>query len=627
MITKLYKGYVRTDGKITKEKIKGRDDFSTLDEVEEFSSYAGVLEDNVVLIDVDNKVDSDIVYDIVKGENLKCRVLESTRGKHFLFEKGSLERNRTGAFLGIGIQSDVKLGSRNSYESLKIDGVPREIIYNTGEYESIPKYLESVGSGYNFSQLEEGEGRNQKFFNYILMLQSEGWANDDIKECLRIINTYVLSEPLSESEFKTVTRDEAFMKPNFFVKKRFEFFKFAKYLLNNRNIIKINGQLSVYDNGLYISDKKAVEREMIDIIPTLNATQRTEVLKYLDVAIEKDTPVADERFIGFKNGVLDIATGDFLEHSPNIVLQNLIGWDYVQGSYDKTVDTVLNNVSCGDAGVRQLLEEMIGYCFYRKNHLRKTFFLVGDKKNGKSTYLTMLQNLLGRNNISSLDLRDLDERFMTAQLHGKLANIGDDIEEDFISRTATFKKIATGNRLIVENKGDDPFEFEPYCKMIFSVNNPPRIKDPTGAVQSRLLMIPFNATFDENTEDFDPFIGEKLRKTGAMEYLVQLGIKGLKRILLNGEFSKSEASDNLGSEYERINNPILDFIDDTGIDGIINESTDEVYRRYNVFCVQNNLRAMGKPMFVREINDKMGTDVKRKQVDGVRYKYFYKVGK
>ena len=181
--------------------------------------------------------------------------------------------------------------------------------------------------------------------------------------------------------------------------------------------------------------------------------------------------------------------------------------------------------------------------------------------------------------------------------------------------------------MIVENKGDDPFEFEPYCKMIFSVNSPPRIKDPTGAVQSRLLMIPFNATFDENTDGFDPFIGDKLKKTGAMEYLVQLGIKGLNRILLNGEFSKSEASDNLGSEYERINNPILDFIDDTGIDGIINESTDEVYRRYNVFCVQNNLRAMGKPMFVREINDKMGTDVKRKQVDGVRYKYFYKVGK
>ncbi|MDQ9871095.1 DUF5906 domain-containing protein, partial [Acinetobacter baumannii] len=74
-------------------------------------------------------------------------------------------------------------------------------------------------------------------------------------------------------------------------------------------------------------------------------------------------------------------------------------------------------------------EECIGYCFFRQNELSKSFFLTGPGSNGKSTFLDMVKNVLGRPNYVSLDMDELGERFSTTTMFGKLANIGDDISD------------------------------------------------------------------------------------------------------------------------------------------------------------------------------------------------------
>ena len=52
--------------------------------------------------------------------------------------------------------------------------------------------------------------------------------------------------------------------------------------------------------------------------------------------------------------------------------------------------------------------------------------------------------MLGKQNISSLDLKKLGDRFSTVMLFGRLANIGDDISDEFIMDASIFKKIVTG---------------------------------------------------------------------------------------------------------------------------------------------------------------------------------------
>lgn len=254
------------------------------------------------------------------------------------------------------------------------------------------------------------------------------------------------------------------------------------------------------------------------------------------------------------------------------------------------------------------------------------FILTGDRQNGKSTFLAMVEHLLGYQNISALDLKELGSGFKTAELAGKLANIGDDIGDEFIADTATLKKLASGNVMTVEEKFKQPFKFTNYSKLLFSANNIPRIKDKSGAVQSRLIIVPFDARFSPDDEDYDPYIKDKLITDESMEYVIQIAIAGLKRILKNRAFTKSEKVEKSLEEYEQNNNPILLFFNETDEDSIENEPTRKVYMRYTEFCVENSFTPMSNIEFSKQVKKHYDFDIINKTIRGQKYRIFVKKG-
>ena len=625
----LYKGYVETKGKQPIEKLKNRTKWKTYEEVKNLNGYGGVLADDTILIDIDDGDQAEIMMNIVEEYQLNCKVLCTSRGKHFLFKNTKVNRNRTHVPLAVGLTADIKLGSRLSCEVIKIDGEERfcEWDIEPGEkYDELPKYLFPVKAATDFIDMDAGDGRNQALFNYILTLQSNDFTVEETRECIRILNRFVLKEPLSGEELEVILRDEAFQKPVFFIGSTFLFDKFATFLKNNGHVIKINGQLHIFQDGVYVNGYKQIETEMIKHIPNLKKTQRREVLDYMELIVD-EVPAADARYIAFNNGVYDVVENELKAFSAEFVITNKIPWDYVPDAYNELTDRTLNKLSCDDETIRALLEESIGYCFYRRNELGKAFILTGDKSNGKSTFLDVLKHVLGDTNISALDLKELGDRFSTSMMFGKLANIGDDIGDDFLqgSQVSTFKKIVTGNRIKAERKGQDPFEFNPYIKPFFAANDIPRMKDKTGAVLRRLVIIPFNASFSKSDADYDPYIKYKLIEQSSMEYLIQLGIAGLKRVIENKEFTKSVRVEKEIKEYEEENNPILAFIEDCGVDAIENEITDDVFKRYQVFCADNNMLPMQKAIFCKQINKRLGFESKQTKINGENKKIFLKV--
>lgn len=630
----LYKGYIKAKGKAAIEPFKDRTKYRTYEEVKDLPGFAGVLADDTILIDIDDTEQSEILMNIVEDYQLDCRVYQTSRGRHFLFKNHSISRNRTHVPLAIGLTADIKLGSRSSYEVIKIDGDERFIEWDIEDdctYQEIPKWLFPVRATVDFLDMDAGDGRNQALFNYILTLTSNDFTVDETREAIRILNKYVLKEPLPYEELEVILRDEAFQKPVFFNDKTFMFDRFANYLKNNNYVIKINGQLHIYHDGIYVNGYKTIEAAMIQQIPNLRKAQRREVLDYMELIVD-EKPAADARYIAFLNGVLDIVTGNLLPFNPDLVVTNQIPWNYMPDAYNELANKTLNKLSCGDQVIRSLLEECIGYCFYRRNELGKAFILTGDKSNGKSTFLDCVKAILGEQNVSALDLKELGDRFSTSMMFGKLANIGDDIGDDFLqgSQVSIFKKVVTGNRIKAERKGQDPFEFNPYIKLLFSANDIPRMKDKTGAVLRRLVIIPFNARFSktlpngEPDPDYNPFIKYELVEQSSLEYLIRLGVEGLKRILENDEFSKSEKVQQQLDEYEEENNPIIAFISDCGVEMIENEPTADVYKRYQVFCAENSMQPMSNIVFSKQINKRLGFEVVQRKINKKNCKIFVK---
>lgn len=612
----LFKGYVPTKNKKCLEKFKDVKKLKTIDDVKDLPEFAGILAENTVLIDVDDEEESEILFDMVMDKKLKCKVYKTTRGMHFYFlNDNTIKSNKTNTSLFCGLHADIKLGSRNSYSILKFNNIDREVLYDADEYETIPKYLLPIKYDIDFIDMENGDGRNQKLFNYILTLQSHGFGVEESRECIRIINEYVMYDGLSDNELETILRDESFKKPTFYDGKTFLFDKFAEFLKNTYHIKLINDQLHMYKDGIYISNNAEIEKAMINYIPNLSKTKRNEVLEYIKLIVEPVTPSACD-YITFKNGIYNLSTGELLEFDPAIITQNKINYDYNSNAYHELMDKTLDRLSCDDKDIRAIIEEMIGYCFFRRNELGVAFILIGDKKNGKSTLLGVLQKLIGEVNISSLDLKELDQRFKTAELFGKLANIGDDIGDDFIPDTAIFKKLVTGDRINVERKGQQPFEFNSYAKLLFSANKIPRMKDKTGAIKRRLVIIPFEATFDKSDPDFDPYIKSKLQHQTSIEYLIQLGIAGLKRVLKNNSFTKSDKVVKEIEKYDKENNPVMIFLDELEKKDVHNQPKSDVYLKYSTWCIENGYEKLNAANFGRELNKKFNIKTDRKYPNG-----------
>lgn len=624
----LYKGYIPTKDKVPLKKFKNATDLLTLEQAKELSEYAGLLADNVALIDIDDYEQSEILMNIVEELQINCRVCETTRGKHFYFYGlGNITKCGTHVKLAIGLEADIKVGNHNSISVLKYHDKERKIIYDiepNESYEQVPEWLTPVKTKIDFLNLSDGDGRNQTLFNYILQLQSAELSNDDIKTTIKLINEFVLPEPLDESELNKILREESFQKPTFYGKNgNFLFNVFATYLKNNNHIIKLDGQLHIYSDGVYKNNLKTIEAEMIKLIPSLTSRNRSEVIKYLYLIAPEVRGGSGANYIAFNNGIYNLNTGVLEPFSPDIIVTNKIPHNYNYDAYNETMDAVLDKISCNDDAIRDLLEEVAGYVFYRRNELRKAFIFIGDKANGKSTYLDSLTYMVGEENTTALDLKELGDRFRTAELFGKLICAGDDIGDEFIANPAVFKKVVSGDPIIVEQKGQDPFTLYNYAKPIFSANNIPRIKDKTGAVLDRLVIVPFNATFSKNDADYDPYIKYKLRSESAMEYLIQIALDGLKRVLDNNGFTICQAVQDELDEYSEQNNPVLGFLNELEPDvDIINQPTKDVYLRYKIYCSENGFNPMSAGEFSKLVRKEYGLDIKVVKINGRSVRIF-----
>lgn len=625
---KYHRGYVKTSGKRAVEKFKNipDSDLHTLEQAEKYDSYAGILAPGIVLLDFDIKEQSDIAYIISQRMGIRCRIYQSDKGYHFLMRANDkLIKCQTRVKLACGVICDIKVGTSASYECLKVNGRVREMIQDCDDPDVAPAYLSPVESDVDFLNLGDGDGRNSTLYTYILTLSKAGLSKAEIKDTINVINKFVLKEPLPQNEIDTILRDDAFViqKPSFTDDKgRFLHSVFAEWLVNNLNIVKVSGALHIYQDGIYVRGDKVIEREMIKHIPNLTQAKRKETYLYIDLLIAEDHEIADARYIAFNNGIYDAVTEQLLPFTPEIVLVNKIPHDYNPEANDATMLKVMNNLTCGETKLFDLLCEMVGYLFWRKNEMGWTFFCLGNRANGKSTFLDTLNYLLGSNNTSALDLRELGKDFKSQELFGKLANIGDDIADDYISDTSVFKKVATGNIITANPKYEQPFKFRPYAKLIFSCNTFPRLNDRTNAAARRIVPIPFNATFDKNSEDYDPFVKYKLQTEEAMSTLINLGLSGLKRVLTNNDFTRCEAVNSEIRAIEENNNPLITFANTHRIE---DQDADKLYSEYVWWASNNGVQSMSKPTFVKQIEYQCGVKSKTSVVDGTNITIFVKV--
>lgn len=622
----IFKGYRK--GK--SGKVPASNNLYKYEDIKDCNCYGAQCEDGIIDVSFDDVDLFDQILNILEETDTTTYALYSPHGGHTYWKYNKHTKDATDIILACGVKADIH--SKGTYIPLKVDGEERKEVYdNVSSIPDLPQWLLPAKTGQDLWQMKEGGGRNDALSKQVFALGKLKLNEDQIKEIISITNKYIFADPVDNDELNTILRPETFEKIStsmfFDDNGRFMTNVFAKYMIQEQNTIYTNGQLCIYDKerGFYDPNMRLIKHTMIKLFENIPMNKRNEVYDYLTIeAPQKDQ--SSRRYILFKNGVYDLEQRKLIPHSPEYVISNIIPWDYNSNAYSELVDKTLNKLACGDPQIRTLIEECIGYTFYRDSKLGKCFILTGEKNNGKSTFIFMLNNLLGDDNYSSVDITNLARELDIASLANKLANIKDDIADNYMDglNVSLFKQVATGNRCRGKFLYNDPFDFYPYATLIFSANSIPRIKDPTGAVTKRMVIIPFNAVFTKDDPDYDPFINEKLCAPECMEYLVKIGINALINVIVRNSFSTCEAADKEMEVYKVGNDSVLSFILEYGGENIENQTVASIYSAYELHCSNNGLKATTQIMMSKKIKTALGFDVKRSRINGKLHSIYVK---
>jgi putative DNA primase/helicase len=367
------------------------------------------------------------------------------------------------------------------------------------------------------------------------------------------------------------------------------------------NILYIwNSDSGIYDpDGEIFIHQALVDRLGLEVKPYYQQDVEYFIKgsSYTDVT---ETP----NLIALKNGVLNVETSLMLEKSPGYFITSKLPVTYDQNA---ELGLKIKKFLIDVFGENQLtaLQEALGYTLLKAPLFEKAFMLIGDGANGKSTFLNLLQALLGRENYSNVTLHDICyNRFASANLYGKLANISSDLPNTAIATSGRFKMLTGRDMVSAEFKHKNAFQFLNTAKMWFSCNEFPQTTEDTLAYVRRWKI--FNCTNVFLGADADPKILEKLTTEAELSGFLNWILEGLRRLLTNGRFSVNETEETLRENILKLSNPTRAFLEKNV--EVIKDVADyiiesELYTDFIIYCNAENLPTVKKNQFTQALKE------------------------
>ncbi len=183
-------------------------------------------------------------------------------------------------------------------------------------------------------------------------------------------------------------------------------------------------QLYHYANGIYNRNGEARIKEQIH--QRLDGAESTNFCSEVIGKVQRGTYIDLEAFtdhtehkIVVENGILDLDTLQILGHTPEWLSLIKFPVNYKKETTCPRILKFLSEIARPED--IPVLQEWIGYNLWTSGYqAQKAMLLVGDGGNGKSTFIGILEALIGRQNRSAVSLHELeDNRFAKADLFGK----------------------------------------------------------------------------------------------------------------------------------------------------------------------------------------------------------------
>jgi putative DNA primase/helicase len=332
-----------------------------------------------------------------------------------------------------------------------------------------------------------------------------------------------------------------------------------------------DNRLYYYKDGCYRPGgesriKKLVKWHCVKNGDTWSSRLASEVVEYISVDAIELWPRPPLDLVNVKNGILRLTDGTLLPHSFDHLSPIQLPVVYDPAATCPAIDKFNAEVFPADA--LDLAYMITALMLVPNPTIQKAILLLGPGGNGKSAFLKYNENFIGRKNISALSLHRIEsDRFSAARLVGKLANICADLPSEHLAGTSTFKGLTGGDSMPAENKFHDSFVFEPFARLIFSANSPPRSKDASQGFFDRWLVVPFPNSF--RGESYEIGRGEldaSLSTPAELSGLLSKAMGAWRTLRSAGRLPEPESVKAAWREFHAMTDPLAVWLDRHTVD-------------------------------------------------------------
>ncbi len=260
------------------------------------------------------------------------------------------------------------------------------------------------------------------------------------------------------------------------------------------------------------------------------------------------------------NGLLHLPTGILHPPTPTLYSVNALTFPYTIDASEPTQWLAfLDQLWPGEDEPIALLQEWFGYCLTPDTRYQKILVMIGPPRSGKGTIARILQRLLGMPNVCAPTLTAMASHFGRAVLIGKTAAIFSDAKisgrMDTAAITEALLSIRGEDTQTIPRKNLIDWTGPIRTRFTLLTNEMPRMDDASGALVSRMLLLPLTESF-LGREDLA--LTERL--VAELPGILQWARAGWLRLHARGHFPSVTISEDLRQEIQELTSPLHAFL-------------------------------------------------------------------
>lgn len=392
--------------------------------------------------------------------------------------------------------------------------------------------------------------------------------------------------------------------------------KLALFLIRKYCIVSFNDYIHCYiDDKYYEMPMKngRLYKDLVKLLMTIGYSDHTKIKEIIsDVIFRVNNLCAKYKEYPFNKKakfLIPVKNGVIVRRKLNLLLTQSPAWGFtycLSVNYDpksdtKVINKFLKDIVDNDSDI-ELLLQIPAQALLQDTGYQQAYLLTGGGANGKSTFINVTKELIGKSNIVALSLQDIVEnKFSSAELQGKLLNLYPDLPNSSVKTTGKFKAVTGSDTITAEKKFGQPFQLENKAVFAFSANSLPAVEDSSYAFWRRWAIIEFPHVFK-----VDPEFIKKLTTPENLSGFLNLIVDKMDRIETHG-LTRSDKVEDAMDTWKKRSNSAYAYITDMLVrspNDWINKET--IYNLYINYCQENDYTALSKPKFTIELEQAGG---------------------